>query len=252
MPSTPALPVRRAFGLLLGLATAVAWTHALAGVLRAVAGLPVSELAPASLPLTLAAASSVLAGATFRDSLKGSALVGAIAGVASAAGIAALYPGTWVPALALGPTAAASGALAIWFARRLPSALDADARRRPKRALLWLLLGVVALVQLGRLGTFMTDGDSDWFLSTRHPFYAKHECANAYVYGAELALRGEANVYDPAHYPGLNPEAAPETDVVGMAPEDPFFSTRRSSCCSPGWPWGSRTTTGRSERFGSG
>ena len=222
MQATPPGSARRAFGALLGLAAAIVWTHALAGVLRSLSGVPAAELAPASSALTLAAVASALAGAALGRSPSRAALVAAVTGFAAALCIAGLVPGTLVPAFALVPAGAAAGILAVWFARRLSATFDADARRRPRRTLLWLALGVLALVQLGRLGTYITDAESDWFLSTRHPFYAKHECANAYVFGAELALRGEPNLYDPAHYPGLTPEATPETDVVGMAPEDPY------------------------------
>jgi hypothetical protein len=87
---------------------------------------------------------------------------------------------------------------------------------------LWLVVALVGVAQVGRLSTFMTDADFDWFLSTRHPFLAKHECANAYFYPAELNLRGESNVYDAVHYPGLNPDAQTETALAGMTPEDPY------------------------------
>jgi hypothetical protein len=85
-----------------------------------------------------------------------------------------------------------------------------------------LLLAVLAVVQLGRLATHFSDPGSDWFLTTRHPFYAQHECANAYLYGAELSARGEPNVYDAAHYPGLNPAAQPNSVLSGMTADDPF------------------------------
>ncbi|KPK17709.1 MAG: hypothetical protein AMJ62_01070 [Myxococcales bacterium SG8_38] len=68
----------------------------------------------------------------------------------------------------------------------------------------------------------MTDPSTDWFLTTEDPFFAKHECLSAYVYGGELALRGEDNVYDATHYPGLYPEARSETEVAQLTVEDPF------------------------------
>src|SRR5690606_12560731 len=49
-----------------------------------------------------------------------------------------------------------------------------------------------------------------------------HECLPAYLHGAELALGGEPNLYDAAHWPGLDPTAAPVTKLSGMTVEDPF------------------------------
>lgn len=97
-------------------------------------------------------------------------------------------------------------------------------RHRSKIALaLWALVALVAVVQVGRLGLHVFEPESsDWFLSTRHPFWAQHECLPAYIFAAELHARGEENVYDSAHYPGLNREAEPATEIRGLDPEDPF------------------------------
>jgi hypothetical protein len=80
----------------------------------------------------------------------------------------------------------------------------------------------VAVAQTARLATATADPSHDFVVGTEHPFWAEHQCMSAYLYGAELASRGEENVYDPVHYPGLNPEATPETDVAGMSVEDPY------------------------------
>jgi len=153
---------------------------------------------------------------------RGAPLVAALVGVAGAVIIAGLYPGALVASLAVVPVGAAVTAGGAWLVRRIPSEIETWGRRRRILAALWLLVALIGVVQVGRLSTYMTDHDFDWFLSTRHPFFAKHECANAYFYAAELNLRGEPNVYDAVHYPGLNREAQTETALVGMAPEDPY------------------------------
>jgi len=205
---------RRAVAALAAVTGTIVWTHALAGVFGAI---PSSAIA-----LTLAAVVAALSAAGAYPRLSRASMVASVAGLAGAGIIALLYPGTFVPALALIPAAASMAAGGAWLAARLPASLDERAARRPKLAAVWVLLALVAVVQVGRLATYMTDPESDWFLSTRHPFYAKHECFSAYIYGAELDRRGEPNIYDAAHYPGLNPGAEPHTAMQGMAPDDPF------------------------------
>jgi hypothetical protein len=195
----------------------IVWTHALAGVLRHLG----PEGAPlAALPLTLAAAVAVVLG-VFTWSSRRSLVVVAAAAAIAIVSLQAAFPGSWSAALALGLSTTAASELGRVFARRLPPAVDAIFARR-SWAVLFLVLSAIAIVQVGRLSTFMTDPDSDWFLSTRHPFWAKHECLPAYLYGAELNERGAENVYDPDHYPALNPAAEAATSLAGMAPEDPY------------------------------
>ena len=111
------------------------------------------------------------------------------------------------------------------IAARLPRQIDTTFEGRPLAALLWVAILLVAVFQVGRLATYMTDPESDWFLTTRNPFWAKHTCLPAYLYAAELNERGAVNIYDVAHYPGLNPEAAPVSHLDGMTPEDPYQYT---------------------------
>ena len=59
-----------------------------------------------------------------------------------------------------------------------------------------MILIVVAVVQIGRLSTAMTDRQHGFFLTTQNPFWYQHECIGAYLYGAELSARGEENIYD--------------------------------------------------------
>src|SRR5262245_47952288 len=89
-------------------------------------------------------------------------VVAALLGLGLAAPIvaatAAVARGAPAPAWAVGgPLAALALGGALRLRRRLPEALDGAARRHPVRAALWLLLALVALLQIGRLGAFMAD-----------------------------------------------------------------------------------------------
>jgi hypothetical protein len=209
---------RLAAGLVSILGTVV-WTHALAGLFRSAVGIPVEAVAPAAVWLTLTAVVTAAAGGV---ASRRAGIVAAAGGALGAAAIGLGYPAAFVPALALVPSGAAFAVAGAWLARRLPEALDAQPSARPWLTIAWVLLALLAVVQVGRLSTYMTNSESDWFISTRDPFYAKHECLSAYVYGAELDRRGESNIYHATHYPGLNREAEPVTELTGMAPEDPF------------------------------
>ena len=200
---------------------AIIWTHVLAGVLRPfgpvdapLAALPVTYLAGAIALLAVSAWS-------YRYSL--ALVVGGA--VVAGVGLQIALPGTWPASIALVVAGAASSEAGYRICRRLPSDLDAFFRGRRLLAFLWLALALSATVQIGRLSTYVTDPHFDWYLTTRHPFWAKHECLPAYLYAAELNQRGEENVYDAAHYPGLSPEARPVTSLEGMTPEDPYQYT---------------------------
>lgn len=221
LTQSPRLP-RRVIAAVTATLGTVIWTHALAGVVRSVFEDAQVAASQAAAPLTLAAIVTALAAAALFPRRGLSAIVAAVVGLLASGIVTWLVPGSFVFAWALVPAGAMFAAGGAWICQRLPASFDEAAARRPKLAAVWVLMALVAVVQIGRLSTYMTDPETDWFLSTRHPFYAKHECANAYFYAAELAQRGEANVYDCAHYPGLNPEAEPHTEISGMTPEDPF------------------------------
>lgn len=152
--------------------------------------------------------------------------VGLSAAVSSSAMLWSVGVGSVAGSLALLLAAVALATLTAVAQRHLPAhfgiALDGSARRRPMATAAVAALVLLALLQVARLSTFMADPASDWFLTTRNPFWAKHGCMTAYLHAAELAERGAENVYDAAHYPGLNPQATPSTDMHGMAVEDPF------------------------------
>jgi hypothetical protein len=217
-----ALSARRFVVVATAAMAAPVWTHALAAMLRHFG----PDSAPlAAVPLTAAA---ILVGvvaalvATSR-SIGSPVATSAVSGLAAAGGIELLRPGAGVAALGLAAVAPAVALGARSLAQRLPRSVDGVPFRRPIVAVLWALLALASVAQVGRLATHVTDPQAaGWFLSTSHPFWARHECLNAYVYGAELALRGETNIYRAGHYPGLDPAAEPKTGVVGMAPEDPY------------------------------
>lgn len=213
---------RRLIAAALTLVGTLVWAHALAAVARTFIGVDASEFAPASLALTLGALLTGVAGAIGLAKPSRAALQAKVAGLLAAAMIGGMHPGTWIIALALIPAGAGMAAIGRLLERRLPADLDDLPLRHPKWAIAWTVIAALAVMQVGRLSTYMTDPSSDWFLSTRDPFYAKHECANAYVYAAELNRRGEDNVYAAEHYPGIDPEAAPVSEVIGMVPEDPY------------------------------
>lgn len=197
------------------------WVHALAALLRA---LGPADIPLAAVPLTWAALTVAVLGSLGWARLEPAegAIVTLCLGLAATLVLEAQVPGSWFAALAIAPVAAPIHLLGRQLAERLPLRLDRAPCNRPVATTLWAALALLTLVQMGRLSSFMTDPSFDWYLSTRNPFWAKHECLPAYLYGAELAGRGEPNLYDAAHYPGLNPEAHPMTRVEGMAVEDPF------------------------------
>jgi len=199
----------------------IIWTHVLAGVLRPFGPM---EAPLAALPITyLAAATALLAVAAWSYRYSLALAVGGAVLTGTALQIA--MPGTWPASIALVVAGAASSEVGYRICLRLPNALDTLFSGRRLLAFLWLVLALSATVQIGRLSTYMTDPQFDWYLTTRHPFWAKHECLPAYMYAAELNQRGEENVYDAAHYPGLSPKAQPVTTLEGMTPEDPYQYT---------------------------
>ena len=220
-PSRPGA-ARRLLAAPVALVGTIVWTHALAGVLRSPAGVSAEALALASLGLTLSAVAGALAASLGAATVRRAVIVGGGVAVAAIAAISIRQGGLFVPALSLLPVTMTFGGAGAWLAGRLPASLDGFPSRRRLATGAWIAVSVLAIGQVARLATYLNDPDSDWFLTTRHPFYAKHECANAYVYAAELSRRGETNVFDAMHYPGLNRDAEPHTEVAGLAPEDPY------------------------------
>jgi glycosyl transferase family 87 len=140
-----------------------------------------------------------------------------------------------VPAAAgVGPVVVAIVAVVLaatlpWFVRRLPERIDGVARRRPLLSLVWGLLALVALLQVGRLSAFMADPARKWGSTFPDPISTGHVCAAAYVHAAELSRSGEPNLYDAKFYPAyaMTTSSAPaggSSSVSGLGPylQDPY------------------------------
>lgn len=112
---------------------------------------------------------------------------------AVAAGAAAM-----LVTLAALPVALVAAGLAGWLAARgLPRlAAVAPVPRGRITAALWGVLAVVAVAQFGRMSVFMADPQIGWGALGPAPFMQRHSCLSSYVHGAELARRGDANIYD--------------------------------------------------------
>ncbi len=220
--TSPRFAVRRIAAALIAATAAIVWTHALAGVLRSAAGVTPEALAPAAAWLSLGAGIAAAVASLAAPVRRRVAGLGGFAGAVAVLAIAVLHPAALVPALALVPATIGAALAGAAIGGRMPADTERLVAAHRVLAAGWIAIALLAVVQVGRLSTYMSDPTSDWFLSTRHPFYAKHECLNAYVFAAELNRRGEPNVYRAEHYPGLNPAAKPETAMRGMAPEDPY------------------------------
>lgn len=169
-------------------------------------------------------AAAALAAATGALVLPGrrSWLISGAAGVAAVGLLRLGSAATWPAGLALPVVAAVAVAVARRLGERLPESVDRAWSTRRGVALLWALLSLVAVVQVGRLAAFMADARSDFALGTRNPFWYGHQCLSAYLHGAELAARDVENLYAAEHYPSLSRNAQPVTAVAGMTVEDAY------------------------------
>src|SRR5262249_49565951 len=101
--------------------------------------------------------------------------------------------------------AALAFAATPWIAPALPAALDGAWHRNRTVAILWVLLALLSIVQMGRLSAFMADSSREWGATVPEPLSAHHACLSAYVYAADLDRRGVANLYDASWYPMFDP-----------------------------------------------
>jgi len=110
-------------------------------------------------------------------------------------------------------------ALAQRIADSIAPSVDGAWHRSARKTIGWTALALLMVLQVSRLGAFMTDRDNTWG-STFPPveFTVTHMCMASYVHAADLARRGAPNIYSPEHYPAFHVREAEhiETDVVGL------------------------------------
>ena len=85
----------------------------------------------------------------------------------------------------------------------MPEMLSGARQRRPVLSVAWLVLVLLAVVQMTRLSAFMVDSSRLWGSTTPDPAVANHQCLAAYVHAADLCRRGESDVYDERWYPAF-------------------------------------------------
>jgi hypothetical protein len=79
-----------------------------------------------------------------------------------------------------------------WIASRMPEMLRGARERRPVLSVAWLVLVLLAVVQMARLSSFMVDSSRLWGSTVPDPAAASHQCLAAYVHAADLCRRGES------------------------------------------------------------
>ena len=208
---------RRAVVAVAGSLGGIVWTHGLAQLLRP---LGPSDAPLAAGPLTVAAIAVAIVVAALLP--RRGAAAGVTVGTMALIAIAVAQPGAWAAALALPLVGVTLGIAGRWLGERLPDAVDSALHRRRLVASVWVALALLGVVQTARLATWVTDPSSNFVLTTSNPFWHGHLCLPAYLYGAELAERGDTNLYDAAHWPALDSGAAPQSRYEGMTVEDPY------------------------------
>lgn len=119
-------------------------------------------------------------------------------------------------------------ALVPTIARNVPNALRGGFKRRPILSIIWLLVGILAVLQMGRLSAFMSDPSRTWGSTVPDPEAIKHQCMSAYIQAADLARRCEPNIYDEKFYPafafrpGIKGAIASPVQDLGPYLEDPY------------------------------
>jgi hypothetical protein len=120
-------------------------------------------------------------------------------------------------------------ALTPTVARKLPTSLPGGFKRHPILSIVWLLMGILAVFQMGRLSAFMSDPSRTWGSTVPDPAAIGHQCMSAYVQAADLARRNEPNLYAEKFYPAFNWHSGikapqPGSPVQGLSQylEDPY------------------------------
>jgi alpha-1,2-mannosyltransferase len=134
----------------------------------------------------------------------------------------AFIPGPWF--LTIGSVIFT--AVLVWrvpgLSRRMPGWINGAWHSHRVASLTVIIVHLVMLVQLARLTVHTADHEEPWWILTTNEFWTQHECGTAYFHAVELIERGETNIYSPDHYPGLNREMTPHTDIAGMRVEDAY------------------------------
>lgn len=94
-------------------------------------------------------------------------------------------------------SALAGAAAAGWVATEGLATLVARAPvPRGRAAVLWGILALAGVGQVARMSAFLADPAQTWGAFAPGEFMRRHSCLSSYVHGAELARRGDANIYD--------------------------------------------------------
>ena len=117
-------------------------------------------------------------------------------------------------AVVIGGAALVGGSRLLQRRFREPLARFLD--NHPWKSILWICLVLLLVVQSGRLAAYMADDRVDWWLTTRHEFWAKHMCMPAYLHAVDLHRQGETNLYDARHYPTLVRSAKVHLKIKNM------------------------------------
>jgi hypothetical protein len=118
--------------------------------------------------------------------------------------------------------------LAPVIAIKIPKTLRGGLKRHPILSIVWLLIGLLAVLQIGRLSAFMSDPSRTWGSTVPDPAAVGHQCISAYVQAVDLARRGEPNLYAEKFYPAFNRSSEvtpkPASPVHGLSQylEDPY------------------------------
>jgi alpha-1,2-mannosyltransferase len=120
-------------------------------------------------------------------------------------------------------------ALIPTIASKLPKALRGGLKRHPILSIVWLMIGILTVFQMGRLSAFMADPSRIWGSTVPDPAAIGHQCMSAYVQAADLARRREPNLYAEKFYPAFGrqsgikpPELASSVQGLSAYLEDPY------------------------------
>jgi hypothetical protein len=129
---------------------------------------------------------------------------------------AALLAYTHAPVTSVAAAAIAGGIAA----HGLPFlAARAPVPRGRLTAALLALLALLAVVQVARMSVFMADPTQRWGALAPHiEFAARHSCLTSYVHGAELARRGDANIYDDRYGFDVDSKGPELPSVIDIGP----------------------------------